>query len=131
MERPDIHVCVEISKIGIFGHGFEEWFPSQADGKPVYQCGFSNPDIPGNGNKLFHLSSEFFRAEQSSTKALPVRSAMDSNYFGISPASSLSITCLKTSSGCAPTMASPLIKNVGVELTPRLMAKSLSVSIFF
>src|SRR5215208_7262807 len=107
MKRPRIHVIIEICQIGILGDRLVEWFPPHADAKHFHKGGFSNADIACNCNELFHLLSMRI-------------------YSGISPASSLSMICWKTFKGCAPTMASPLIKNVGVELIPKLIAKSLS-----
>ena len=46
--------------------------------------------------------------------------------YGISPANSLSMICWKFASGCAPTMASPFTKKVGVDCTPRSSANCIS-----
>src|SRR5512143_2446706 len=70
------------------------------------------------------MSAAQKRTQHSSESACFPRA--EQPYLGISPASSLSITLVNEPSGCAPMMARPLTKKVGVELMPRLLAKSLS-----
>src|SRR5919108_3909652 len=130
MKGPGVHIVVKIREVGVLAHGFVERFPAHANANQFHQCGFSNTNIACDCHIFFyhHPSTKFRQARLTSFLAVACHSAQreDHLYHGISPASSLSITCLKTSNGCAPTIARPLTKNVGVERTPRFTAKSLS-----
>src|SRR5262245_47276665 len=109
MEGPGRHVCIEISQVRVIGHRLVERLPAQPLTQHINQGGFPHADISGNRHKLLHRPSVILGATNSAASAR----------YGICPASSLSITCWNTLNGWAPTTASPLIKKVGVEFTPR------------
>lgn len=51
MERPPMHVSVEIGQIRIVFHGFEVRFPMVSFGEKSCERGFPGSDISGDGNE--------------------------------------------------------------------------------
>ena len=61
MERPGIHVRIEIGQVGILGHRLEERLPAQAHTQQLHQGGFPHANIASHSHKLFHLSSKDYQ----------------------------------------------------------------------
>ena len=51
IERPALHVTIEITQVGIIGHRFVEWFPAHLLSDNISKCGFADADIAGDADE--------------------------------------------------------------------------------